>query len=540
MASPHSPLPEPEPAARRPWWLRLGVGPTVAIAVLASVLLVGISPLRAQSGDEHSHSHTYSHSHGPHGEHTHEHPDDLEPIPLQSEPAPTSTTTTVAAPPTTVPPAAPPTLADPGGGPDGPWAFEETFDGDPASPSQDLLPRTFDYVATHRTHAKEHFTKTFDPYPADHADNCAGPNPEVSPLPQHLVATDNLGNGENPDESFFICKNHMMSSMGEVGPYSISTFWPRQEFDFSDGGTLEWEVNVNLGHENRSWWEVMIAPRDQLKVAAGPVDSAIDETYPNDRIVLDFRRLVRRIKVGTDDLAPNGWLVNERQRSTYDWAYWNALHPEDPAVTDRRVRRTMRVTLDDDQIHWGIETADGTFDTYSVDVPGGLPFDKGLVMFKTHAYTPSKNDNTDTFTFHWDNIRFDGPMLQPYDAYYADDVVYLQRNGDRPIGDSQTVTVDLPEVGSDPVLFGQVHQPLRGQVLLSINGGPDTEVGPYEYDRNDCQSNDWKSFRVELDPAQLRTGANTLTWTVGPRPSCMEGPYVWDGFSIKALQVQMN
>ena len=29
------------------------------------------------------------------------------------------------------------------------WALEETFDGDPSAPSQDLLPRNFDYVAVH-------------------------------------------------------------------------------------------------------------------------------------------------------------------------------------------------------------------------------------------------------------------------------------------------------------------------------------------------------------------------------------------------------
>ncbi len=39
-----------------------------------------------------------------------------------------------------------------------PWAFEETFGGDPPAPSQALLPRSFDYVVTHRTHPMERFT----------------------------------------------------------------------------------------------------------------------------------------------------------------------------------------------------------------------------------------------------------------------------------------------------------------------------------------------------------------------------------------------
>jgi len=421
------------------------------------------------------------------------------------------------------------------------WALEETFDGDPPAPSQELLPRNFDFVATHRTHPQEQFTKVYALYPADHDEECAGPDPDVNPLPQHDVQTVQTSNGDRPDESFFVCKNHMMSSMGEVEAYSLSSFWPRQEFDFSDGGVLEFDVNINLGHTNRHWWEVLIAPRDQLKVAAGPVDAAIDEKYPNDRIVFDFQRNVRRIKVGTGALAPDGWIANERQFLEYDWAYWDELYPGDEALDDRRIRRTMRIRLRPEQITWSIETEDGSFDDFTVEVPDGLPFDRGLVLFKTHAYTPVfSGGNLDTYTFHWDNIRFDGPVGGRYDAYAASDVVYLQANGDRPIGDRETVTIDLPRVGRNPVLFGQVHQPMTGQVLVSVNDGPDLVVHPYEYDRNDCISDDWKSFRLELDPESLHSGINTFEWSIGPHPDCATDMYDWDGYSIKFLQVQMD
>lgn len=420
------------------------------------------------------------------------------------------------------------------------WAFEETFDGDPNSPSQSLLPENFDYVATHRSHPKDHFTKSYEPFLVDHTDDCSGPNPEVSPLPQRLVQTTQDSNGSNPDPSFFICKNHMMSSMGGVEGYSVTSFWPRQEFNFAEGGTLEFEVNINDAHGTRSWWEVMIVPRDQLKVAPGPVDSPISETYPNDRIVMDFRRNVRTIKVGANALAPEGWLVNERERGQWDWAWWRDLHPDDPALDDRRERRRMRVRLQGSQIIWGVETVDGSFDEWEVAVPGGIPFDQGLVLFKTHAYNPTKDGNLDTYTFHWDNIRFDGPTIDGYDVYEANDVVSLQRNGDRPIGDSQTVTIEMDAVGASPVLFGQLHQPKTGQVLLSINGGPEVAISPYEYDEGDCFSTDWKSFRYELNPAELQAGENTLTWTVGPRPNCSYPPYHWDGFSVKFLQIQTD
>jgi len=421
------------------------------------------------------------------------------------------------------------------------WAFHEQFKGDPSAPSQSLLPQSMDYVVTHRTHPKEHFTKNFQPYPADHADDCRGPDPTTGALPQHDVYTTQADNSGYPDSSFFICKNHMMSSMGHVSPYSISAFWPKQEeFDFSSGGQLMFDVNVNEGHRQRHWWEIMIVPKDQLKVAAGPDWAAIDENYPKDRIVLQFRELIRQISVGAGATAPDGLITEERQFAKWDWAYWGDLYPNDPALSDRRIRRTMDIRIQDNQISWGIENAQGVFDWFDVPVPGGIPFDKGLVVFKTHAYTPQKDGNYDTYTFHWDNIRFDGPVTGQYETYPARDVIYLQRNGDRQIGESQSTTVDLPADINSPVLFGQIHNPKNGQVLLSVNGQEDIVVHPYEYDRDNCFSGDWKSFRIPLNRDILNAGANTLTWTIGPRPNCNFGPIDWNGYSVKFLNIQLD
>ncbi|MCB0127078.1 MAG: hypothetical protein KDE31_35445 [Caldilineaceae bacterium] len=412
------------------------------------------------------------------------------------------------------------------------WAFVETFDGDPSSPSQDLLPRSFDYVVTHRTHPAEHL-KTFDAYPADHDMTCAGPDPNVSPLPQHMVVTSHLTNGDHPDASFYICKNHMMSSMGDVEGYSVSAFWPKQEFDFAQGGVLEFDVNLNDNHP-RSWWEVVIVPREQLKVGAAHHWLPIDETYPEDRILFDFSNNKRSIQVGTGALEPDGIVVEAA-----DWQAWAGHHPDDPANTDRRIRRTNRIILQQNSISWAIEKADGTFDDYMVEIPDGLPFTRGLVLFKTHAYTPQKDGNVDNYTFHWDNIRFSGPVVGLYEDYEAEEIVYLQRNGSRSIGEKATVTIDLPEIDNMPVLFGQVHNAMRGQVLLQINDGPQMVVNPLAYAANNCYSSGWESFRIELKREWIHQGKNTFTWEIGPRPACV-ADWIWDGFSVKNLEVQLD
>ena len=417
------------------------------------------------------------------------------------------------------------------------WAFEETFDGlAPSSPSQALLPRTFDYVVTHRTHPStpdgSDPSGSYGTFMADHGPDCAPPDA------QHQVAgTTHRSNGRHPDPSFFICRDHMMSSMGDVEGYSVSTFYPRQEFDFGGGGVLEWEVGLNTPHA-RSWWEVLITPRESLQLGAAMDWLPIDETYPARRIVLAFMDgSSRTVQVGAGATPPAGVIA-----SASDWAGWGVRHAGDPALTDRRVRRRMRVELLPAAVRWSIEMADGTFDVLDVPVPGGLPFTRGVVLFKTHAYTPTKDGNQHLYTYHWDTIRFSGPRLAPFDGYEADGVVNLESNGSTPIGTTATQALDLPRVGPNPVLVGQTHGGLVGQVRLRVNGGPDIAVEPLSSAAKDdpCWHGGWRTFRVPLDAARLRAGANTLTWTVGPRPACGAGQWFWDGFSVKAVEVQMD
>lgn len=417
------------------------------------------------------------------------------------------------------------------------WAFEETFDNlKPAAPSQSLLPRTFDYVVTHRTHPTTpdglDAAGSYGAFMADHGMDCAGP-----PSQHTISGTTHRSNGASPDASFYICNDHLMSAMGDVEGYSVSAFWPRQEFDFSGGGVLEWEVNLNAPHD-RSWWEVLIAPREQLQVGAARDWLPIDETYPASRLVLTFSTdSHREIEVGTRATPPDGVLASEA-----DWAGWAIRHPGDPALTDRKIRRTMRVELQSNLVRWSVELADGAFDTLELAVPGGLPFTRGLVLFRTHGYTPNKDGNTSLYTFHWDTIRFNGPQLTPYEAHESGVVVNLEANGNKPIGSTATQTIDLPRVGANPVLFGQTHGGMVGQVLLSVNGGPNLAVQPHSHKGNDaeCWLGGWRSFRVPLNPAQLKVGVNTFRWTVGPRPACGNGQWFWDGFSIKGLEVQLD
>ena len=422
------------------------------------------------------------------------------------------------------------------------WAFEETFDGlNPSSPSQDLLPRTFDYSVTHRNHPShpegpfgedvDHWSE----YPADHGMDCSAP-----PTQHPVKWTTHTSNNSSPDKSFFICNNHMMSSMGQVDGYSVTNFWPKQEFDFSQGtGVLEFDVNINPA--GRFWKEILIAPKEEMKIAPAEDWLPIDETYPKNRIVFTLSdKSARDIKVGTGALAPNGWLTRSDGCCGFtEWAYDWIGGPNDPALTDRRIRRKNRIEITNNSISWGIQKADGTFHTIKADFPQGIPFKRGLVMFKTHSYTPDKADNFNLFTVHWDNIRFNGPKLPPYENFEIGEIVNLEANGNVPIGSTKTVSLDLPKVGPNPAIFAQIQQPNKGQVLLSINGNPNLSLTDKMDLIDNCNAGGWTSVRVPVDPTQLKVGTNTFKWTVGPRPSCVSS-WTWDGFAVKDFEVQFD
>ena len=102
--------------------------------------------------------------------------------------------------------------------------------------------------------------------------------------------------------------------------YSVTAFWPQQEFDFSQGGILEFDVNINDNHP-RTWFEIMITPRAELKVGAAHEWLPIDETYPKDRIVFEFMNSKRTDSSGDRAIDPEGIIVEEEDCQTWRAAY---------------------------------------------------------------------------------------------------------------------------------------------------------------------------------------------------------------------------
>lgn len=405
------------------------------------------------------------------------------------------------------------------------WAFNATFDGDPSAPAPPSS--QFEYAVTHRVHPAE-LQNSPGTYQGEHTSTCAPP-----PATHTITA---MTNGRETDPAFYRCKNHQMTALGDVSGYSLASWWPRQEYNFADGGVLELDVNPSpLG--GRMWWEVMLAPRADTRLAAARPTLPIDETYPAEYVLY-------RYKGGQMSIEVNGAVCSDWR--TFGESMGNV---DDPAITDTKIRRQFRLLVEPNGIPaMEVELDDGRFarlDFGSGDSGCSTPspvvtIDQALPVFKHHAYTPDKDGgNGGRYTMHWDNIRFDGPQVGHYTTTHINDLVYLSANGDRPVGSSQTVNVNLSATGPNAQLFGQIHAPKVGGVLVRVNGGPVREVTDWTAMGGECASEHWTTFHLPLSPGELRVGNNTFEFIVGENDPCVAS-WMWTGFSAKTLEVQFG
>jgi hypothetical protein len=192
-------------------------------------------------------------------------------------------------------------------------------------------------------------------------------------------------------ESFYLCRDHLMTSIGDTDGYSTGYFEPQQIF--SDVTTVSWDVNItDLG--SRQWWEVSIVPATfESGVAACPHCSATDwiastaglPAFPRNSIVVG--NASRGYQVWTDGVDRNVL------------PHWQLSNDAPDATASKATRLPFSITDNRD----GTITVDfGGLRTFTV--PGAFPEDGFRVVFKDHNYTPDKDGVPIGYTWHWDNI----------------------------------------------------------------------------------------------------------------------------------------
>ncbi len=191
------------------------------------------------------------------------------------------------------------------------------------------------------------------------------------------------------DEVVYLCRDHLMSSMGDVDGYSIVWFSPKKQFVRSESKTVSWEVNVT-DLKSRQWWEVSIVPTGTafLSTVGGLAGTANIDTYHQDAVIVGNGPFGGEIRMTVD--GKNQYGGSKAICGKF------ALDPE--ACADKKIRRTFSVTDNND----GTLTIDygGMF---TQTMAGQLP-ESFQVFFKDHNYTPDKDGVPIGHTWHWDSI----------------------------------------------------------------------------------------------------------------------------------------
>jgi hypothetical protein len=194
---------------------------------------------------------------------------------------------------------------------------------------------------------------------------------------------------DRPSESFYLCRDHLMTSVGDTSGYSIAWFAPKETFHGGSHTKVSFDVNVtDLGA--RQWWEVSIVP------VGSPYLATIDWVAETANIATyDDRSVV----VGTGPYGNDGNIVTEGDRRDPlghgHVCGGGAADPE--GCESKAIRRPFSIT----------DNRNGTisFDflgeryTYAGEFPSDFK-----VYFKDHNYTPDKDGTPVGHTWHWDNI----------------------------------------------------------------------------------------------------------------------------------------
>lgn len=219
---------------------------------------------------------------------------------------------------------------------------------------------------------------------ADHDLQCGAPDTQRT-----VFASD-------PRSSFYTCKDHLMTAIGDWSGYSVGWFTPKQTF--RNATKVSWDVNVtNLGA--RQWWEVMIVPASYRSGVSGCPQCAVQSWlspspanlpgYPNSAIVVGNGAFGNTVNIhhGTDRFS--GW----QHTCGTSWD----LFQSGGACESKMTRVPFSIT----QANGTITVDYGGMHTETF--PGSFP-DEFVVVFKDHNYTPDKDGRVAGHTWHWDNI----------------------------------------------------------------------------------------------------------------------------------------
>jgi len=269
--------------------------------------------------------------------------------------------------------------------------FVATFDGDPGEP-QPFDPVDWDITV----HSRNPGTwNSLDPVDAGHGPACEPP-PEA-----HRVTA--------YEDSVFLCKNHMMTSI-RGDDYGLIYLTPPYLVDFSAGEAVI-KVDVSTRRESvRDWWDIWISPYDDALQLPLDLDASADLSGPPRNAI--------RVGLGSENQMSAEIYEDFANVGFPDWPhgsvtgdFWTGYEAFlDP---DFRRRDTFEIHLSRTHLRVGMPQ----YDFWWIDTPiPELAWSSGVVQFGHHSYNPGKDCNVANNpkppvaecvpnTWHWDNVE---------------------------------------------------------------------------------------------------------------------------------------
>ncbi|NND02207.1 MAG: calcium-binding protein [Acidimicrobiia bacterium] len=356
------------------------------------------------------------------------------------------------------------TRKDPCEGP----VFLETFDGDPSSPANfastpDITVSTNSRVGSTRDKLAA--------MQADHGSNCAGPPSK------HTV--------DDYEEAQFRCRNHMMTAISS-GPdpldnYAVSMFSPNAILDFSAGeAVIQFDVST-LRRSKRDWFDIWITPwKDLQRIPVQERPSM--QGPPKNGILIALKSFT---DTGSFDVEVHKNFNESQIDGPVEWiGYEDFLEPS-PTV-----RSTFEIRLTKNHVVVGMPYE--PFYWISEPIPGGLPFDKGVVQFGHNSYDVFDCDGCSVGpnTWHWDNIYL--APAEPFTALAAN-----RRHVDN--SSASFVTFADPAPKNAAIQFTGIGFDLE----VSFNGGATWKPAVTQHNR-EIHHWRWKNYHMPVPQGTTR------------------------------------
>ena len=341
-----------------------------------------------------------------------------------------------------------------------------------------------------QVHKRNHHTHPgqIDPMQAQHGSGCEGPHMT------HEIST--------VEETVFLCRDHIMTAIN-ASDYGLIYLTPDHMADWSDGeAVIRFDMST-FRTSTRDWISVNIQPFEDNH--ALPLEGSFPDLQgmPDDAVSvrLDQDGWKHRLHQDGDRVRDTGECTRN------DWDDW--LEP------DKSRRDTFEMRVTSDNVTFSMPGYDQ--ELCSIDIPGGLDWDQGIVQLGHHSYTPAKDQGCSdphqgdcgANTWHWSDVEI-SPAV-PFTMIKADRLWYNSREAD-----SHTVTFQEPAPEDAHLRFAS-----WGNVELNYGDGWFSVDALQQRNREHA-----RSFWV---PIPEGTQAVDIRWS---DDSWFTGPQTAQGFAI--------